>query len=122
MDAAEEARLTDALLRRGHLSVPDRRALGQARLSVVCAVIQRGLARDGWFPRPPETDTLGAWAAITQNGMGRYEVHAQHEIGVMRSGPVEVVEADGLEAAVHLYLRACGTERAIDGVPIDLSG
>lgn len=107
--------LVEKLLRTGHLSVPERRALGTARWPTVLAVIERGLA-SGWFPGPLVGD--GEHAAIERTGAG-YVVHEQHEIGVLRWGPVERSEHPTLKAAVRAWLAACRWGRAIDGVPIE---
>jgi hypothetical protein len=108
--------LVEKLLRTGHLSVPERRALGAARWSVISTVVERGLAASGWFPAPLVED--GEHAAIERSKAG-FVVHEQHEIGVGRFGPVEQRSHATLGAAIDDWLAASRIEHGIDGVPID---
>lgn len=103
--------LLEKLLRTGHLSVPERRALGAVTLEAMCAGIARALP----FPEP-ESDV--EQVVIVKAGEG-FAVRARHEVGVGRLGPtIETVHAT-IEAAVEAWLAAKGWESAIDGIVIE---
>ena len=115
-----EHELCRKLLSELHLSVPERGLLpyGRARFSVLVAVVQQTTRETGWFPRRLMPDEVIGANAVIELRKWDILVHTQHEMGVLRFGPIASRRYCRMKGAVRAYIRVYG-HNEIDGVPID---
>src|SRR5689334_11706764 len=107
------------LLETMHLSIPERQALPDGRLSFAALVgaAEALLEEEPWLPRGLRGLQGFEGVAIEARGSS-YWIHECHEVGVGQFGAVTTVQAGSLAAAVRKLLAANGGA-FIDGVPVD---
>lgn len=117
-----EIELTEKLLGKFHLSVPERNLLtkGKVRLSIIEKIIVEKLKKNGCFPISWKLDMPFVGALLKLEDGGKIKLYHKEEISISNPQLIETLEYQNINKAILAFLKIMFKED-IDGVLIDYS-